>query len=117
MEDKLYIKFIDKSELLYELWKNAKPTHYFYECPEMGFIIDLDTVKNDIKNIMTSDGYLGKISFSVYQGKNIYIELTNDYLKYDLYNLLNGQQKAEKIVTELKVKEIKKSILKYYVSM
>lgn len=110
MEDKIYIKFIDKSDLLFELWKNAKTTHYFYDCPEMSYNIDIHKVKQDIQNMINNK----KIDVSVYHGKNLYVELSGDYLKSNLYNLLNGKSKAEQIVSELKIRELKKTILKYY---
>ncbi len=111
MDDFIYIKYLEKPLLLYNLWKNAKISHYFYECPDIKFDINIEIVKKDINFMLEASN---KINVSVYHGKNLYVDITDDYLKCDMYNILNGKFKAENIILELKTDEMKKSILRYY---
>lgn len=97
--------------LLHRLWSNAKPSQYFYYCPEMKHNLTLDQVRDDINNMLSNGS---EISMTSYQGKLLYVKISEDYMDPLQYNSYNGNGLAEKIISEIKKEEMNKVLLSYY---
>jgi len=111
MKNKIYIKYLPKDELLYNLWKNANPARYFNKCRNALPNLSINKAKRDINYMICNNR---NIELTTYYGKTLYIDITGDYVDVFAYNLYNGKCQANKIINEIKICELKKTILKYY---
>jgi len=107
----VYIKYLPKDVLLYRLWCNARPAQYFYYCPETRHTLTLDQVRDDINNMLANGT---EITLGSYQGKLLYVKISDDYLDTLQYNSHNGNGSAERIINEIKKEELNKVLLAYY---
>lgn len=108
---RIYIKYLPKDKLLYQLWKYAKPAYYMYYCKDTIPVLTLEKAKQDINYMIHNNR---TINISTYYGKQIFIDITGDYLNTLEYNLYNGRNLAEYIIDNLKKEEMQRSVLKYY---
>lgn len=107
----IFIKYLPKDQLLYELWKSAKKSKYFYYCPELIPNLTVEQAANDINHML----YSGRsLSLTTYYGKMMYINITNEMVDVNEYNIYNGDGVAEKIIQELKKQELNNTICTYY---
>lgn len=102
------IKYLPKGELLYELWKHAKPIPYFKKYP-VKITLTRKRAKNDAAK-MPLDTYL-----TYYYGRVLFVDVTQDDLDYTTYNKLNGHNLAQKIINAMKIKYLQKTCLRYYI--
>lgn len=108
---KIFIKYLPKDILLYQLWYNARPSHYFYYCPEYKPILTLEQAKDDINNMLANGS---EISLASYNGKLLYIKLHDDYFDPIEYDMYNGYGTASRIINDMKKEELRNVILSYY---
>ncbi len=108
--DLVYIKYLPKDKLLYELWLSAKPSRYFYLCKELLPTTDLSIIKNDINHMIVNGR---RIDLTVYYGRRLYIDITDDTVDCSNYDMHNGYGVAEKIIERLKEDELRRSIVNY----
>lgn len=104
--DKIYVKYIPKHVILYELWQKAD---YIYENKTE---LTLSQACEDIK-YMTEMQDLDNIT--VYRNKNIHIDLTSDTIDlfmYCMHNDLNVSD-VKKSINIIKEQYIRKAILTY----
>lgn len=102
------IKYLPKDKLLYDLWLNAKKAPFMYYGD---FELDpLQHIKSDINNMLRDKGY---IDLTTYYGRLLFIKISNDILYNETYDCYNNNI-SKKIVTDHKIKEMKKCILTYY---
>ncbi len=95
-----YIKYLPKNQLLFLLWESATLSDYFMHCEELAHKITQKTCTRDIINMMKNTSAC--INLTIYHCKNLFVDITNDYLDTYHYNLLNGENLAEKIITQMK---------------
>jgi len=108
----IYIKYLPKNKLLFELWKYARPSHYMYYCPEKIPSLTLEQATLDIYYMIKNNR---PIKLTTYYGRLLHINLSNDYVNCDLYNLLNGRQYlAERIIQQIIYQELCLCYKKYY---
>ena len=77
----IYIGYLPKDRLLYELWLHARRSPNFYYCKELSPILTLEIAKKDI-NFMLADSR--DIDLTTYYGRMLYIDITGDYV--DTFN-------------------------------
>ncbi len=106
-----YIRFIPKDILMLELWKAARksPYHHYIDIKETQ--LTLEEIRNDINYMILNNRDL---CVTTYYGKMLFIDVSKDYVDTNLYNLYNGKNKAELIIRNLKLKELEKTLIKYY---
>lgn len=105
------ITHIHKEDIIYELWKNAKISEFAMYNP----VIEepcKEMIQLDIHNMLLS----GRIYFTLYYGKLLFIDITDNICDVTYYNSYNGRQLGQKILADLKIREMETSILKYYLS-
>ena len=108
----IYIDYLPKDILLYELWANAKKISQLKE-----FDGDIQPSMSDIQEdlrIMHRDNQ--RFVFKIYYGRYLFIDVTDHYLNPISYNIYNGPYLAERIIDKVKLSEINKSILRHYTS-
>lgn len=110
-KNNIYIKYLPKEIILYNLWKYAKPTHYMYYCKELIPKLSIEQTKIDIKQMMKE---FNIIYLTSYYGKYLFVDLSSDYLDVSYYNIYNGRGLAEKIINRIKKEELNKGILRFY---
>ncbi len=111
----IYIKHLAKDKLLYALWKAAtRRSHYLYYFHDDLPQTTLNKIRRDLNHMIKNNRPL---YLTTYYGKLLYIDISNDYLDDETYNMYNGAKKAEKIINDLKQDELEESLLRYYVSM
>jgi len=107
----LFIKFLPKDKLLWSLWKHAKHAQYMYYCSDLAPELTLQRARKDV-NYMIQDNR--DIELTTYYGRLVFVDISGDYLDAFTYNLYNGRGTAERIITNLKIEELMRSIVKYY---
>ncbi len=107
----IYIKYLPKDKLLYELWNGARYSPNFYYCPELKPTLTLQTVTDDINHMINNDR---DIDLTTYHGRMLFIDITNDYIDTFNYDLYNGRGSAKKIIDILKEEELKRTICTYF---
>jgi len=107
----LFIKYLPKDQLLYELWKSAKNAQYMYHCQELAPVLTLEKVQRDINYMIQENRDL---DLTTYYGRLIFADVTGDCLDAFTYDLYNGRGTAERIVNRLKKLELEKLILRYF---
>lgn len=110
----LFIKWLPKDELLYELWLNANNAQYMYYCNHLAPTLTLKKATRDIKFMIEEKR---ELDMTTYYGRLIFSDISGDYLDAFTYDLYNGDGLAQKIVNRLKIKELKKIRLRYFLSM
>jgi hypothetical protein len=110
MDEKVYIKHLPKDKLLYELWKSAKPARQFYYCKDLIPEVDKSTITDDINHMIANNR---RIDLTTYHGKQLFIDITDDFVDCFDYDLYNGHGVAEKIIIDLKKEELAVSICTY----
>jgi hypothetical protein len=105
----LYIKYLPKDRLLFELWKRARRSQHFYYCPHLMPKLDLVQCRKDINMMIASND---KIEVCTYFGRLVYVDITGDYLDSFNYDVHNGDDAALSVVTELKKEELLKAVLR-----
>ena len=106
-DEVLYIKYLPKHLLLFNLWKNAISAQSFSRCPDKLPDLSLTRAKRDI-GYMLKDGT--SIELTTYRGRTMYIDISGDYFDSFSYDMWNGTGSAKKIVDSLKISELMKSI-------
>jgi hypothetical protein len=110
----IYIKYLPKDRLLYMLWENAKIAQYFFEYPTTTPpVLTICKARRDINYMIMNNRAL---DLTTYYGRLVFSDLSGDYYDYFTYELYNGSGSARYIVQQLKMDEMKKAILRYYVS-
>ena len=110
-DDIIFIKYLPKDKLLYELWKNAKPAQYMYYCKALAPTVTESEVKRDINNMLRNNR---GIELTTYNGRLIFSDITEDYFDPFTYNMYNGKKMAEKIINNLKTEELKRTVLNHF---
>lgn len=104
MSNLIYIKYLNKAKLLYELWANATISNMLINVDNHVLNkkiskITLENIKNDI-NIMIANERA--INLTIYRYKQVYIDITSDYFDCSNYNLINGKDLANHIIKKIK---------------
>lgn len=107
-ETHVYIKDIPKQLLILELWRYAKNVKYV---PQLK--LDLATIADDIQHMKNNSR---AIDLTTYYGKTLFIDVSRDYVDCSTYNLYNGINLAQKIITNIKKEILKGFILNYNLS-
>lgn len=107
----IYIKYLPKDKLLYALWLGASQSPNFYYCPLLMPILTEDIAKTDINYMIANNR---DIDLTTYYGKSLYINITNDTVDTNKYDIYNCKGVAEKIITNLKEKELNRTVCVYY---
>lgn len=107
----VYIKYLPKDKLLYELWKPARRSQYLYYCPKSVPQLTLEKAKRDINHMIENSRDL---DITTYYGKLLFIDISGDYMDPFTYNLYNGRGTAEEIIKKIKIEEMNRSVLKFY---
>jgi hypothetical protein len=105
------IKHLSKDLLIHELWKNAKVSEF----AKYTLVLEepyKEVIQLDVHHMLS----YGKIELSLYYGKLLYIDITDDISDMTYYNLYNGYNLGQKVIAQLKLKELEKIILNYYIS-
>lgn len=102
-ENILYIGNLNKSELLYKLWKSAKPpspgsSYYLFELP--WYKLPKNQVMLEIGGILNR---ICKEVDSIY-GRDIRINFATDYIDVSRYDECNGERKAKEIIEKMRKK-------------
>lgn len=108
---KIFIKLIPKDIIIYKLWLNAKPAGYIKYCKSLAPELTEEIVRSDLLNQIESDE---KLKFTQYYGRNLFIDVSGDFLDTTIYNRYNGDNAAEKTIAKIKFNLMKKTILSYY---
>lgn len=108
----IFIKYLPKDQLIYQLWRNAKYSYMLKYCPMKRPELSIDYIRKDIINMLNNKFpiYLG-----MYYGKDLFIDISGDYLNAKYYDKFCGKYSAKKIISNLKLAEMKKSIMRYYI--
>jgi hypothetical protein len=107
------IKYLPKDILLYELWKRARLSQYFYHCKEKAPRLNIERCRNDINHMFINNK---NIEVTIYYGRLIYINLTDNEVDTFNYNVYNGSEAAEEVINEIKKNQMNKVQLNYYKS-
>ncbi len=107
----MYIKYLPKDALLYALWCKAKTAPILYHYKNYKPVLTIETVQADLNAMIKNNR---PMQLSVYHGKYLYVDLTNETFDSVMYNSYNGWRQAEKIVSELKLQQLQKMILTYH---
>jgi hypothetical protein len=110
----IYIANLPKDKLLYELWLNARSSPYFLYCKDKLPKLTIEQVRKDI-NEMLKNGH--SVYLNSYYGKTMYIDISGDIFDtadYSAYNRVSCE-KIINIVNRLKLEELNKFILKYFI--
>jgi hypothetical protein len=111
----VYIGDLPKDKLLFYLWYNAKISDKYKHCGNIVNyeIPNLQTIKEDLNNIYKNNGnyFIGEYYF-----KELYIDIFPDNCYVHGYNLDNGYKHAQKIISMLKMEELRKCVTNYYIS-
>jgi len=107
----IYIKYLPKDLLLYELWKAARMSPNFYYCKELSPVLTPEDAKKDINHMIANNR---EIYLTTYYGRMLFIDITGDYVETFNYDLYNGRNSAKKIIDSLKEEELKKTMCNYY---
>lgn len=114
MRTTIYVGYIPKDKLMFELWKYARKVPYYYydnTLPEP--YVTINDIRNDINFMILNNR---DIDVTTYHGKMLFINITRDNIDTTQYNLYNGKYSAENIVRKLKKEELERSVLNYYKS-
>lgn len=109
----IYIKHLPKDKLLFKLWEQAQIAEYFSQCMHRVPVLTQNKALRDVVHFVQNRDQL---ELTTYYGRLIYADLSKDFLDPSWYNYYNGRGKAQRIIRRLKLEELKKTILKYYVS-
>ena len=106
---KLYIKYLDRSIILFELWQQARYLPHIYsmkEHPEL----TLEICKRDIKQMRAN----GSMKLTTYYGKRLSINLSDDVFDPIGYEEEQGYQRATQIIHKLQKQQVTHCILRYF---
>lgn len=107
------IQYLPKDILLYHLWKHAKVIHYFEnvkDIPKESITLTIDKAREEIAH-MEPETYL-----TYFYGRTLFIDITGNDFYCGAYNRRNGKNLAQLIIRELKIAQLEKTALKYYLS-
>jgi len=108
----VYIKYIPKDQLLYELWNAARWTKCFAVDPTIAKPrLTLKKVRRDINYMIVANR---NIDLTTYYGKKICMNLTNNTCNVAYYNLHNGYGAATKVIDKLKIDQLQKTITRFF---
>lgn len=110
--EQIFIGNLAKQDVLYNLWLKAG------DMPEMIYSkikpkLTLSRAAEDLSYKLINRS---KLSFYNYYGRTLFVDITTDYMdpcEYDFYN--NESGKAQNIIEKLKLEELKKTILKFWI--
>lgn len=105
------INHLRKEDIIYTLWKNAKISEFAMYNPDIEEPCK-EIIQLDIHNMLLS----GRIYFTLYYGKLLFIDITDRSCDVTHYNSYNGRQLGQKIIADLKIKEMESMILNYHIS-
>lgn len=108
---KVYIGLIPKDQLLYELYQRAKPSNYFRHCKELLPKLEFSDVRRDLYWLIVNKS---RIDFTVYYGKMLYIDITDNYVDTTDYNARNGCKLAEFVINLMKLITMRYTLLTYH---
>ena len=111
--DLVYIGHLPKDLLLYNLWKSARCSPYFYHCKDKLPTLSLYEVREAI-DFMLQDNR--PIEITTFYGRFLYLDISNDLLDISIYDNFNGMGTAKNIIDKLKISELQRSILRYYIA-
>lgn len=109
----IFIKYLDKHQVLYYLWRGAKQAKQFTYCADACPALTLTQARVDIANMIKNKRAL---DLNTYYGKTMLIDITGDYFDPFLYNTRNGYNQAQKIINKLKRRELQKALVAYLVT-
>ncbi len=110
-KERIYIKNLPLDELIYTLWLHAKTSSYLLECNEEDVpILTYKKIQKDLPHFYKSIPF----DLNIYYGRMMYVRIENEYMDISHYNIVNRIDINKKI-RELKKKEMKKLVLKYYI--
>jgi hypothetical protein len=107
----IYIKYLPKEQLLFELWKYARISPNFYYCKDLSPVLTIEDARKDINCMLANNR---DIDLTTYYGRMLFIDITGDYVDTFNYDLYNGLNKAKKIIDLLKEKELRHTLYTYY---
>lgn len=99
---KVDIRYLDKATLIFHLWQNAKKSPYLRHY-HRHISVDIATIKNDLM-LMQADG--APCSFTIYYGKVLLVDVTNDSMDVRDYDFYNGKNKAVDTIAHIKMYEL-----------
>jgi hypothetical protein len=105
------IKYLCKIDIIYELWKNALVSEFAEYGPDIEEPCK-EIIELDIHNMFIS----GRMYFTLYYGKLLFIDITDNTCDVTYYNSYNGKHLGQKILADLKIKEMESTIFKYQIS-
>lgn len=108
---RIYIKYLPKDKLLFELWNAARSAPNFYYCKELSPILTLLDAKRDINHMIANNR---DVELTNYYGRMLFINITKDYIETTNYDLYNGRHSAKKIIDALKAQELNGLLCTYY---
>lgn len=106
---KLYIKYLDKSLILLELWQQARYLPHIYsmkEHPEL----TLEICQRDIEQMRAN----GSMKLTTYYGKKLSINLSDDVFDSAKYEEEQGYQRATQIIHKLQKQQVMRCVLHYF---
>jgi hypothetical protein len=103
----IYIKYIKKEKILYELWRCARLSQYFRYCPDLAPSLNIQTCTIDIKSMN------GIIDLTSYYGRLLFIDISGDWFDPFNYDIYNGDGTAKLIIDSIKKEELAKCVLRY----
>jgi hypothetical protein len=107
----IYIKYLPKDKLLWELWSHAKLAQYMQLCPELSPELTQSDAMRDI-NFMIHNNR--NIELTTYYGRLLFVDITDDTFDAFTYDMYNGRGTAKDITDKLKIAELRRTICKYY---
>lgn len=102
-----YIKHLDISRLLFNLWSAARYTIWCIDDPRKP-VLTMEICQRDIATMIASGRPL---DLDIYYGKPLYVDLSDEVLDTTRYNRYNGKNSAEKIVAQMQKTEMHLSVL------
>ena len=105
----IYIKYLPKAEIIYNLWVHAKYAKYADDCIDKMPTLYLNDVKKDLLEMEKNKR---DIELTLYYGKMLFININGDYLNPATYDSYNGYKLAKYIICQVKIDEISKCLCK-----
>ena len=104
----IYIKYLPKDEIIYNLWIYAKYAKYADDCIEQMPTLYLNNVRQDLQMMEKNKR---ELELTLYYGKMLFVNIEGDYFSPSTYDLYNGYNLAKYIICQVKINEFRKCLL------